>query len=401
MKPLNDYSFIRGVNHHMVRDSDELARDIKNMKKLGINSTRIWMSLQFWEKEPEQFERQLKNYVHTCWESGISTMPIIWNGNYLGDTSELMENGWDSVEKYIAAMVRTLGDEEGLLMWDVINEPACTDWINYAPDEETAASRRDQLWAFVRRLCETVRKYDKVNAITVGNVLAKYIDYTADCVDVLSFHDYQQTRKMIAAHYQLAADLSVKYGKPVLQTETGCICRADSYEMELAECYKHSMGFYLFNLYVSPRGWGDIHGLVYPDGSVRDPAAIAALFGFFRNRTPDRVLANPNREGHAYRAIRGVEDILLKGSASQHRPINHTTDEILDAAEYCVNLLEAAEMVPMWNPPSAKIMDWRLMPEEQRNKWEIERFAFEMSKLLREACNVGSLPPRPEFEPEN
>ena len=36
-----------------------------------------------------------------------------------------------------------------------------------------------------------------------------------------------------------------------------------------------------------------------------------------------------------------------------------TTDDILEAAEYCVNILEGAEMVPMWDAPSAKIAIWR------------------------------------------
>ena len=136
-------------------------------------------------------------------------------------------------------------------------------------------------------------------------------------------------------------------GKPILNTETGCVGRANPYDAEIELAAKHHVGWYLFNL-VSEGFWGDIHGLVYPDGTIRDPATIAALFGFFRNRSESRILANPNKECHAYRAVQAVEDALRVEPTTLFLSRKKTTDDILEAAEYCVNLLEAAEMVPMW-----------------------------------------------------
>ncbi|MBR5065566.1 MAG: hypothetical protein IKX09_04880, partial [Oscillospiraceae bacterium] len=145
------------------------------------------------------------------------------------------------------------------------------------------------------------------------------------------------------------------------------------------------IGFYLFNL-VSHGFWGDIHGLVYDDGTIRDPSVIAALFGFFRNRTTGRILANANKEGHAYKAVKAVEDALRVEPTTLFMSKPKTTDDILDAAEYCVNILEACEMVPMWDAPSARIEIWRSMPEEQRDKHEISRFAHEMAQLVKKNC---------------
>ena len=77
---------------------------------------------------------------------------------------------------------------------------------------------------------------------------------------------------------------------------------------------------------------------------------------------------------------RGVEPTTLFLSRKK------TTDDILEAAEYCVNLLEAAEMVPMWDAPSARIACWRRQPEEERDVQAIKRFAYEMAQLVRKNC---------------
>ena len=65
-----------------------------------------------------------------------------------------------------------------------------------------------------------------------------------------------------------------------------------------------------------------------------------------------------------------------------------TTDDILEAAERCVNLLEGAEMVPMWDLPSARIADWRAQPEAERDLIAIRKFAYEMARLVQENCLV-------------
>ena len=65
-----------------------------------------------------------------------------------------------------------------------------------------------------------------------------------------------------------------------------------------------------------------------------------------------------------------------------------TTDDILEAAERCANLLEGAEMVPMWDLPSARIADWRAQPEEERDLLAIRKFAYELAKLVQDNCLV-------------
>jgi hypothetical protein len=221
--------------------------------------------------------------------------------------------------------------------------------------------------------------------MTVGHERVPHCVSTNDLVDVISFHDYRHTRREVEDEILAAEAMGAEWRKPILNTETGCVGRANPYEVELELLQQHHIGFYLFNL-ISEGFWGDIHGLVYPDGTIRDPSIIAALFGFFRNRTESRLLVNANKEGHAYRAVKAVEDVLRVEQTTLFMQKPKTTDDILEAAEYCVNILEGAEMVPMWDAPSAKIAIWRAQPEAERDANVIRRFAYDMAQLVRENC---------------
>ena len=76
-KPLKDYSFIRGVNYGMTGDQAVLERDLGYAKRVNLNSTRIWLSYQAYEKDPQGFINRLQNYIRTSHRMGFTTMPIL------------------------------------------------------------------------------------------------------------------------------------------------------------------------------------------------------------------------------------------------------------------------------------------------------------------------------------
>ena len=65
-----------------------------------------------------------------------------------------------------------------------------------------------------------------------------------------------------------------------------------------------------------------------------------------------------------------------------------STDDVLEAAEFCANLLEASEMVPMYDPPTAKIRAWREMDEQDRDAEAIRDFAYELGLTLKKSCKI-------------
>jgi len=385
MEILDDYSHIRGVCHNPRLDgTQDLEKELGYCQRLHINSFRYWMLMEEWEKDGDAYFDKLDTFMRTAWEYGVSSTPILWNGNFIREFEDPDEAWYAKAEEYAKAFIDRFHEEPFILMWDVINEPFCNDYMNHSPAEEYD-TRFDNIKRYVRRLFDIVRRCDPDGCITVGHERVEHCVSSNDLVDVISFHDYLHTRREVEDAIFAMQAMSEEWGKPIINTETGCVGRANPYEVELELLHTHKIGFYLFNL-ISEGFWGDIHGLVYPDGTIRDPSVIAALFGFFRNRTENRILVNANKEGHAYRAVKAVEDVLRVEQTTLFMQKAKTTDDILEAAEYCVNILEAAEMVAMWDAPSAKIEIWRSQPEAERDVHVIKRFAYDMANLVRENC---------------
>jgi len=385
MKPLSDYRFIRGVCHNMAGDQATIERNLGYAQRLQINSTRIWLRYpQYWE-DPAGYIKALRNYIRTAHAMGISTMPILWNGNMM-DPAILEPDYWLTGEKYVADIVKAIKDEEGLIMWDIMNEPNCNDYYRQASLEEQP-ERAEKLWRFVRHFSEYVRSLDAENAVTVGHWRIYDVEPTVDAVDVISFHDYQGTRQRVESAYVLAEELSAKYGKPLINSELACLCRANPYDMALEICERHHVGWYLFNLMIQGY-WNEVHGIGYPDGTVRDPAIIAAIMGVHRNRDlATRVRPNPNKEGHVYQALKLVEEALNDDRrVFQHQ--KKSTDELLEAAEYCAILLEGCEMVAMVDAPTARIEAWRKQPEGERDREAIRAFTYDLAQTLKKYCQV-------------
>ena len=387
-KPVNDYSFIRGVCYPSgwMGDQATIERDLGYAQKLQLNSTRIWLGYRFYKQDPEKFIKKLRNYVRTANKMGISTMPILWNGNMI-DPAIFSDDFREEGKNYVKAVVNSLKDEEGLLMWDIMNEPSCNDYFRNATGEEKT-KHENEIWNFVRFYCKYVKEIDTKNAITVGVTYPRFLEQSADLVDVLSFHDYLETRQRVENSYLEAEKISLKYNnKPLINSEMACLCRANPYDMAIDICEKHKVGWYVFDLIIEGY-WGDVHGLVYPDGTVRDPSIIAALLGFQRNRDiKTSIKPNPNKEGFAYEALNLLEN-AMKQETKVFRNKKTSTDEILEAAEYCANLLEACEMVPMYDPPTAKIRAWRSQKEEERDEDAIRAFAYDLGLTLKKYCKI-------------
>ena len=390
-EPLQDYSFIRGVCHRVYSDKEILERDLGFMDRLQLNSTRVWLSQKRYERDPEGFINELVTYVRTCNAHGVSVMPILFNGNGL-DPDMLKESARKGCEEYAAAIVNALKDEEGLLMWDIMNEPNCNDYY-LKTTGEIQKRHEAEITEFVRYFIRYVRKINPENAITVGHMYPRFCENTNDLVDVISFHDYLETRSRVEASYVLAEEFSKKYNKPIINSEMGCLGRSNPYDMAIEICEEHNVGWYLFNLVIGGY-WGAIHSLVYPDGTIRDPGTIAAIYGFYRKRDLNTsVKVNPDMEGHAQKAIALVKE-MLGGDTEVFGFSPHSVDEILEAAEYCANILEGAEMVPMWEPPTAKIGTWRAMSREDKEKHrdEIRAYTYDLALQLKKWCELFYLP---------
>ena len=392
MKTLESYSFIRGFNHEpnfFTYTHEEAEKELGYAKRLGLNSCRLFMSLGFWQRDKKVFLDKLQDFVRTAWSMGISTMPILlmplcfkdrlpsWDveSSNPGIPSCFLKENYHISEEFVTDVVNLLKDEPGLLLWDVVNEPI---YRNDALTEEKLQLTIDYLKHFIG----LVRKLDPVNALGVGHTLLEdnELGQTAELVDVIMYHDYLETRSEIENTCRKALAMSKKYNKPVINNETGCLCRSNPYDVAIQMANKYKIGYYLFELMIPPEGqrWSRVHGIVYPDGTVRDPSIVAAILGFFRNRNETAIYPDVNQEGHADKAIAYATEMLDRRAPA---------DELLEAAEYCANLLETGELVPMAYPPTAQIEAFRR--SEKKDFHAIRAFTYELIETLRKACEMA------------
>ena len=381
-----DYTQIHGVCYlGWGADDATVRQQLGWAKKIGINSTRIW--LWGYDRDPQAFTKRLRHYIDVADEMGISVMPILFNGNGLNPET-LKEENWEKNAAYVRATVNACKDAHGLLCWDIMNEPTCNDYYKHAPSDEVAEERAVEIFAFVRKVCQLVKEVAPENDITVGVTYPKFIERASpDLVDVISFHDYRETRAIIEENYEIAKAQGEKWGKQLINSEMGCIGRSNPYDLALQIAEEYGTGWYLFELMIGG-GWGNVHGIFYPDGTVRDPSIVAACLGFYRNRNPKTSIKEyPNREGYVDEAIARIK-AAFKEEKEVFKSTYASTDDILEACEWGVNLLEGAQMVPMHDLPSAKIAAWRAQPPRERDEKAIRQFAWNLVKTLEENCEI-------------
>ncbi len=384
-KPVIDCTKIRGVCYG-IRPEETVRKELAYGTRVGLNTVRFWLSRGVYEKRGDKYIQQIVDFVRTCHSCGYKSMPILFNGNGLNPNS-IQPEAYASADRFTEAIVTALKDEPGLLMFDMMNEPLCNPWVSNATGDVRKV-RKEMTWAFLRREIDVARKLAPNCLFTVGYTTAYEIEQTtAERLDVISFHDYSESRVGGRSNYARAAEWGRKLGKQVIQTETGCLARANSYEMALQLCHEYKIGWVLFDLIIDGRCI-DEHGIFYPDGTIRDAGTIAAMFGCFRNRGEKCAVVppNPNREGKADRALTLIREALKEYTADAFDYRRSDKKKLLDACEVAANLLEACELVPMCDLPTTKIAAFRNDPKA--DLWEIRKLAYSLAKRLKEVCQI-------------
>lgn len=431
MRKQVDYTGIRGFNYTQPgtrndRDfwlhysHETVDRDMGYAERLKLNSARVFLSYMAYRADPDAFFANVKDFVRTAWRHGVSTNPIIFHDfSFLpgGEEFQPAENetlrplpksvrnpdSWREGERYFDRLKDEIGGEPGLLFWDVFNEPGYTDafvtWYDEepkyvqdfrpgVPDLKELREKQEKTWEFVRHFCRYVKAKDPDHDIGVGNIFIWETEPsgTAELVDVIVFHDYSATRARLRGVLETAAELGRKYGKPIVDNEMCCLARANPYDMAIQLHDEYGVGWYLFELMIGQDMWNRVHGVVYPDGTVRDPSIVAAIGGFFRNRGPDALRTDVNQEDYVERALFYAEKALRNTRRQSMADRSGDAEILLEACEFAANLLEAGELVPMDTLPTARIEAYRR--EENPDCDEIRDFLTELVETLRRKTHL-------------
>jgi hypothetical protein len=357
-KPSPDLTNVRGFNYTpsldtsigprghaalwLKYDAAQVDRDLINARRLNLNQVRVFVAYSAWKTDPDLFNRNLLSFLHACQHHGIGVMlGLIDQPRPVAPSTELPPD----LRTWLEDMVKLTANEPALQFWDAANEPDGA--ARNGPDARTRAL------VIARATAGLLHQIGTPVPVTIGCIHVACMKETALAVDVLSFHDYSSTRAEIRANIAEAQVFAASVHKPVFNSEIACIGRANPYDMALEEFMRGHMGWYLWELTITHE-WGDVHGVFYPDGTVRDPTIAAAILGFFRNRTANTVLENPDREGWVRRAVSGGEAWLAQPSPDWQ--------EGLKQAEIEANILEAAQLVPMRQPPTRTVELLRAAP---------------------------------------
>jgi hypothetical protein len=342
-------SWIRGFDYtpasvtnealYMQYNDEEVNRDFGYARSLNLNQARIFARYSEWKQDRVKFADSFRKVMAAAKRHDIGLMFVLAPGKDMVDATPDKKADADArAKEWVTDMLSLAKGHKEVFAWDVANEP---DWSGYSEHPMTDAWRAQRM-AFGRAMADVVHAYDKNNLTTVGCFREKCMEVMEPYTDILSYHDYSPTVAEIDSYIEKAKAFAAKVHKPVVQTEMGCIGRGNPYDVALREYHKAGMGFYIWELMIT-RGWGDIHGVFYPDGSVRDPAIPAAVMGIFRKNDADFRLESPDRESWVTRAVdRGKAWLASR---------NPDWNEGLETAELAANMLQGNQLVAMREPP--------------------------------------------------
>jgi hypothetical protein len=341
-----DLSGVRGFNYQSAESAGHpemwakynpavTERDLDYAKRLNLNQIRVFVPYAAWEKDKDALKTNLQHFVRAAHARGMGVMPtMMYRFGEFRDKSK-----WENARPFVADLIADIGKEPGLEIWDVENEPEC---CKLPPSPDNRLRMEHAMY-----MAKMFHEIDPVTPVTIGATFAENMIEMGDSVDVLSFHDYLTTRAAIRADIAKAKAYAAKVGKPLINTEIACIARDNPYDVAIQEHMDAHVGWYIWELMITGQ-WGTVHGVFYPDGTVRDPSIVAALMGFFRNRGEKIIEDVPDRENHLTEAVANNKKWLADPSADWNTG--------LDLAEMSVNLLEASQAIAMHDLPSRKVM---------------------------------------------
>jgi hypothetical protein len=372
-----DYSDMRGFNYNPVSakngndkwvhyDHAEIDRDFGYAERLRLNSVRVFLSYHAWLANHASYDENIRDFTRTAYAHHIGVMFVVVDGppGMMPDLFE--ESAKPKLREYAQDLVRAVGSEPGLVMWDAANEP---DWVH--PPAALPNTNQPQRIKVARFMAQSLKEFDHNTPVTIGCMMLDCTQATADVVDVLTHHDYSQTRAQIDVDIVRAQKMATALKKPAINNEMACVGRANPYDIELEEHNKYHMGWMIFELMIAPY-WGNVHGVTYANGTIRDPSIVAALFGFYRNRGKDIVMEQSDREGITSGVLQDAQKWL-------GNPHPDWFDGMV-IAETEANTLEAAQLVGMRNPPTREVELLRAGPPDfGALRLLIERFSEELA----------------------
>ena len=251
-------------------DAETLDRELGWAEAIGFNTVRVYLHDLLWEADKEGFIARIhryleiadRHYIRTlftifddCWNNHPKLgkqpepLPGIHNSGWVQSPSTAVVTApehWSRLEMYVTELVRTFGQDERILFWDLYNEPG----NNHLGTQSLPLLKEVFGWA---------RAAAPSQPLSVGIWFdnAELNAFQAEASDIITFHNYRDTESL----KNEIASLRV-HGRPLICTEYMARTSNSLFLTHLPIFQAEKVGCY---------NWGFVSGktqTIYPWGSA-------------------------------------------------------------------------------------------------------------------------------------
>lgn len=209
-------------------DTATINRELGWAQNIGFNTMRVFLHNLVWENDAKGFKQRINTFLSIaskhhikpffvffddCWNpepvygKQPDPKPGVHNSGWMRSPNQSVHNDstkWNILEAYVKDILTTFKNDDRILLWDLYNEPANSDYgLTSLP-----LLKKIFQWAWSVRPSQPLTagvwfgKFPEINAFQLNNS------------DVISFHNYDDTVSMVTA-----IDTLQKRGRPVICTE--------------------------------------------------------------------------------------------------------------------------------------------------------------------------------------
>ena len=250
---MNDYSYVKGFNYQpsyaynsyeawRFYDSSIFDKEIGLGKKLfpQMNTLRLWLSYDAFRYEENRQVENFENALKICDKYGCKVIACLFNCWH----DSVMDNGGmyhpmmipsaiscsteNMYDSYFQKIVAAHKDDERILIWDICNEP-----YSFGNNKEYMDFMEPYETAWLKKMCDMCHETGAVQPCGISHFPISTdwgaVEKTADFTDVFLIHPYYffsdyDLKSLSSDGFEnllnLAKNLSIKYNKPILTTET-------------------------------------------------------------------------------------------------------------------------------------------------------------------------------------
>jgi hypothetical protein len=258
-------------------DPETIDRELSWAESIGMNTVRVFLHDICWQDDRDGFFERINKFLDIAAKHNIRPMLVIFDGVWdphpksgqqRQPTPGVHNSGWvqspgrdilgdeakvAKLEAYVTDVIKTFGQDDRVLAWDLFNEPDNGNANSYGKVEFPVEEKDNVAARLVKLSFDWARKADPSQPLTVGlwrgpawteiDKLNEVHKAALDLSDVISFHDYGNPDSMNSRIAQLKT-----FNRPLICTEFMARGNGSTFEAILPILKQEKVGAYCWGL---------------------------------------------------------------------------------------------------------------------------------------------------------